>query len=76
MIFIYKHTLKVATDGGLITGGSADGGAVGDAGVGEEGDRGETKAELSPPNHSRGEGFREAVLRRVFGGVADLSNSI
>jgi hypothetical protein len=30
--------IKVAIDGGLGTGKSADGGAVGDAGVGEEGD--------------------------------------
>ena len=41
---------RVAIDGGLGIGESADGGAVGDAGVGEEVDRGEAKADRSPSN--------------------------
>ncbi len=41
---------RMAIDGGLGTGGSADGGAMGDAGVGEEVDRGEAKADRSPSN--------------------------
>ena len=54
----------MATDGGLGTGGSADGGAVGDAGVGEEVEGGEAKADdRSLLNHSRSEGFRDAVSR-------------
>ena len=55
-----KH---LATDGGLITGGIADGAAVGDARVGEEGDRGEAKADRSSPNHSWSDGFKGAVSR-------------
>jgi hypothetical protein len=38
---------RVAIDGGLGTGGSADGRAMGDAGVGEEAKGGEAKADRS-----------------------------